>query len=111
MKTNTIDLSKLELKLKKLTTFYRNFTNSYSFKIDKENNKLFIYWNCEYNYKEIEIDWLDNISYDIWKNWIKSYYYKHIMDNPLYDRIEKQVKQKLEKYKSIRNYKTTFNLR
>ena len=110
MKTTNIDLSKLELKLKKLTTFYRNFTNSYSFKIDKENNKLFIYWNCEYNYKEIEIDWLDNISYDIWKNWIKSYYYKYIFNISYKNNYDKAIKQ-LEKYKSIRNYKTTFNLK
>ena len=105
-------MDKLELKLKKLCTYYYDWSSQwfYKFKIDKKENKLFLEYISEYTYKTITIDWLDDISYKISKSRIKENKYKAIFDIE-YQKKNQKAKKELEKLAKIRYFKTTFNLK
>lgn len=100
-------MNKLELKLKKLCTYYSNWFCEifYDFKIDKINNKLiFYYWGDVSFNKELIIDWIDDLSYDIWKTWIKKQEYHlwfyHKENQKKYFKMGK----KLDDFKKIKNF-------
>lgn len=105
-------MDRLELKLKKLCTYYCEWSSQwfYKFRIDKKENKLFLEYASDYTYKTITIDWLDNISYEIGKNRIKENRYKSLFDIE-YKRKNEKAKKELEKLAKIRYFKTTYNLK
>lgn len=104
--------SKLELKLKKLCTYYYEWTvqGRYTFKINEKENKLFLQYDSDCTYKSILIDWLDDISYKISKNWIKENKFKYLF-NMDYKIKQDKAKKELEKLAKIRNFKTEYYLR
>lgn len=105
-------MNKLELKLKKLCTYYYERSSQwfYRFKIDNKENKLFLEYSSEYTYKTITIDWLDDISYEIAKNWIKENRYKSLFDIE-YKKKNQKAKNELQKLSKIRCFKTTYDLK
>lgn len=105
---NIIDLQKLGTNLKKLFTRYWIFTNHRGYKIEWDN--LIVYGRWDYNYKEIQIEWVDNISYEIAKNRLQTYFYRSLFDTSK-DKKREQAIRNLEKYKKIRNFRTAFDLR